>query len=64
MDLMEEIRFALSTPLSVALPASVSVAEKDRFRLEEGNDAGDKDDCLSLAIAAIEFIGGSRLSSQ
>lgn len=63
MDLMDETRFALSWPLSATLPTSVSVAENDRFRLERRSNAGDDDDCLSIMVAVIEVIGGSRFSS-
>lgn len=60
---MDERRFAPSWPPSVTVPASVSVAEKDRFRLGERKDAGDNEDCLSDIAAAIDVIGGNRLSS-
>jgi len=63
MDLMDDSLFAPSCPPSVTLPASVSVAEKERFRLGDKNEAGDIDDCLSDMAAVIEDIGGRRLSS-
>lgn len=62
IDWMDEIRFALSGPRSALLPASVSVAENDRFLRWERNDAGDMEDCLS-ETAAIDDIGGKRFSS-
>lgn len=60
IDLIDEIRLALSWPLSVPFTESASVVEKDRFRAEEINEAGDRDDCLSSAI--VEFIEASGAS--
>jgi hypothetical protein len=59
---IEEIRFELSWLASSAVDASPSVVEKDRFRVGERNEAGDKDVFLSL-LAAIDAMGASRLSS-
>jgi hypothetical protein len=59
---IEEIRFELSCPDSCAVDASPSVVEKDRFRVGERNEAGDRDVFLS-SLAAIDAMGASRLSS-
>jgi hypothetical protein len=62
LRLIEDIRFELSCGGSCEANASLSVVEKDRFRVGERNEAGDKDVFLSL-FEAIDAIGASRLSS-
>ena len=60
--LIEEIRFELSCPVSCEANASLSVVEKDRFRVGDRNEAGDSDVFLSL-FDDIDAMGASRLSS-
>jgi len=61
IDLIEDSLFVFSALNSLA-GASESVAENDRFRLEEAiKDAGEPEDCRSLMMAVK---GGSRLSSD
>ena len=64
MDFMDDTRFVFSCPDSAELlNASLSVVEKDRFRLGERNEAGDRD-CRSgfTAVAIDVCIGASLLS--
>jgi len=59
IDLIDDNR--LDESFSVVCGKSMSAAANDRLRVGDRKEAGDNDDCLSLA-AAIDVKGASRFS--